>query len=74
MTRAVGTLNHDHSFIWDQGIAQSVWTIIHPLNRRPSVTIVDSGGTVVEGKKQFINDNTIIVTFNATFSGKAYLN
>ena len=74
MSRAASIANHNHSFIWDQGVASSVWTVIHPLNRRPSVTIVDSGNTVVVGKIVYIDVNTIQITFNASFKGKAYLN
>lgn len=74
MSRAIGILNHDHSFIHDQGVALAIWTITHNLNRRPSMTIVDSAGTVVEGNKFYVNNNIVIITFNAPFTGKAYLN
>lgn len=74
MSRAIGVIDHNHSYIHDQGIAQSIWVVPHPLQRRPSVTVVDSGGTVVEGNVHYVDDNTIIITFNASFSGKAYLN
>lgn len=74
MTRAIGVINHNHSYIHDQGIALNVWIITHNLNRKPSITVVDSGGTVVYGEYTYIDNNTIKITFNATFSGKAYLN
>lgn len=74
MSRATGLLNHNHSYVHDQGIAASVWTITHNLGRSPSITIVDSGNTVVYGEKTYVNENIVIVTFNGSFSGKAYLN
>jgi len=74
MSRAAGLLNHNHSYVHTQGIPASVWTITHNLGRKPSITVVDSGNTVVYGARQYVNDNIVIVTFNGTFSGKAYLN
>ena len=74
MSRAIGILNHNHSYVHDQGVPASVWTITHNLNRKPSITIVDSGNTVVYGERTYIDNNIITVTFNGTFSGKAYLN
>lgn len=74
MSRAAGIQNHSHDYIHDQGIASTTWTITHNLNRRPSITIVDSAGTVVQGKRFYVNENIVIVTFNSPFTGKAYLN
>lgn len=74
MSRAAGIPSHDHSYVHEQGLPSSVWTIVHNLNRKPSITVVDSADAVVEGKKEYIDKNTIKITFNATFSGKAYLN
>jgi len=50
------------------------WTITHNLGRYPSVTIVDSGGSVVMGDVGYITNNQLKVTFTSAFSGKAYLN
>lgn len=74
MTRAIGVLNHNHSYTHTQGIPSDTWIITHNLNRKPSITVVDSGGTVVYGARNYIDDNTVVVTFNGSFSGKAYLN
>lgn len=51
-----------------------VWKIFHKLGRMPSVTVVDSAGTVVHGEVEYIDSNTIQVEFTGEFSGKAYLN
>jgi len=56
-----------------QETAREVWTIEHNLGIRPSVTIVDSADRVVYGDVEYIDDNTIQVSFNGEFSGKAYL-
>ena len=74
MPRAAGIPLHDHSYVHSQGVASSVWIINHKLGRKPSITIVDSADSVVEGKKDYIDENTLKITFNAPFKGKAYLN
>ena len=61
------------SYVHNQGSASSTWTINHNLNFYPNVTIQDSGGTIVEGEIAYTTRNTLIATFSASFSGKAYL-
>jgi len=58
----------------DQGFPSSVWTINHNLNKRPSVSLLDSAGTSVFGQVEYIDENNLTVTFNDSFSGVAYLN
>tara|TARA_R100001460_G_scaffold43676_1_gene79998 strand:+ start:1779 stop:2504 length:726 start_codon:yes stop_codon:yes gene_type:complete len=60
--------------VWDQSSTSSVWTITHTLDKKPSVTVVDSADNKVYGKVDYIDNNTLTITFNAVFSGKAYLN
>ena len=64
----------DKFYAYTQLAPASIWEIPHPLNKYPSVTVVDSGGNVVVGEVEYINAHKIILTFNAEFSGKAYLN
>lgn len=59
---------------FNQMIPAGTWSIIHNLGKFPSVTVVDSGGTVVDGNVNYIDDNTIEIEFSFSFSGKAYLN
>ena len=44
------------------------------LAQRPAVTVVDSAGTVVIGEVDYLDDNTVRLTFCAAFSGTAYFN
>lgn len=62
------------TFIHEQDIPSAEWTIHHNLNTYPSVTVVDSAGTVVIGGVQYVNANTVVISFSGAFSGKAYLN
>lgn len=56
-----------------QSVANTSWTVTHALPFEPSVTVVDSAGTEVEGGVQHTSRTTIILTFSGAFSGKAYL-
>lgn len=64
----------DKNEVFIQNTAAAEWNITHSLNKRPSVTVIDSAGTVVEGTTTYISNSEITLTFTAPFSGKAYLN
>lgn len=68
------TIIEDKNYIHDQPIASATWNITHNLNKFPAVTIVDTSGNEVEGEVNHTDNNNIIITFSAAFSGKAYLN
>lgn len=57
-----------------QASPAAAWFITHGLGRRPSVTVVDTAGTVVIGGVAYTSDDTVTVTFSGAFSGAAYLN
>lgn len=69
----IATSLRDH-FVYNQPVASSVWVIDHPLNKRPSVTVVDSAGSVVVGDITYNSDLQLEIRFSGAFSGKAYLN
>lgn len=50
------------------------WVITHNLGRYPSVTVVDSAGTVVVGEVTYDSENQVTITFVGAFSGYALLN
>lgn len=62
------------TYVHDQIMASSQWTIGHNLNKFPTVTIVDSSGNVVVGDIEYFDKNNVVLTFKSEFSGKAYLN
>lgn len=61
------------SYTHIQVVAASTWTINHNLGYYPAVSIVDSGENLVMGDVTYISTNTLSVSFNASFGGKAYL-
>ena len=60
--------------VFEQASASVEWTIEHNLNRYPSVTVVDSAGSVCVGEVLYLDENTVKCLFSAPFSGVAYLN
>lgn len=64
----------DKTFIYTQGVPSTQWIVRHTLNKYPSVTVVDSAGSVVIGEIQYLSTSEIRLSFEHPFSGKAYLN
>ena len=67
-------LGTDKHYTHSQNIPAANWVISHGLNKKPSVTVVDSGNSVVHGEINFIDANNITISFTGAFSGKAHLN
>ena len=64
----------DKNYVHTQSTPAASWTVSHNLGKRPAVVVVDSAEDVVYGDIQYIDDNTITLTFSGAFSGKAYFN
>ena len=62
------------TYVFEQGIAAATWTIVHNLNKYPSVTVIDSAGDQVFANLNYVDENELVLDFGAEFSGKAYLN
>ena len=68
------SIQGDLNFTFTQSSASAQWVIQHDLGKNPSVSVVDSAGSLVVGEVSYINNNNLIITFISAFSGKAYLN
>lgn len=64
----------DAHYAYTQSTPESVWEVTHNLNKKPTVTVVDSADTMVMGEVEYINNNSVRLTFAGAFSGKAYFN
>lgn len=64
----------DKHYTHTQAVPSDTWTITHNLNKRPSITVVDSAGSEVVGDYDYVDDNTVVLTFTGGFAGNAYLN
>lgn len=68
----IATLGQNY-FRYIQGTPASVWHITHPLNRYVATTVVDSGGSMVEGDVAYVSPSELTIEFSAPFAGEAYL-
>lgn len=60
-------------YTYTQTNPSNTWTIIHNLNKKPQVTIVDTAGTQIYGKVTYTSNIQVIIEFNSLVSGEAYL-
>jgi len=65
----------DKNYVHVQNTASAVWTITHNLNKKPSITIIDSAGSIVLAKLVYVNLNTVTIDFDGSAtSGEAIFN
>lgn len=62
------------TFVFEQGVASSVWEIEHNLGKYPSVSIVDTAGNEIIASVKYPDENNVVITMTSEFKGKAYLN
>lgn len=62
------------TFIFNQGVPASTWSVQHNLGKFPSITVIDTANTVVTGEYTYVDTNNVTLKFSAGFAGKAYLN
>ena len=60
-------------FTHTQSSASSSWNITHTLDGFPSITVVDSAGTVVVGTVSYNSTSSVTISFESAFAGNAYL-
>ena len=56
----------------EQQTPTDIWHITHGLGFYPSVFVADSGGNWVVGDVEYVDENSVIIRFNGSFSGDAY--
>ena len=71
----IGDITYTHN----QSSTSNTWVITHNLHRFPSVTVIDSGGTIVQGTVVYNSNKQLTITFFSGSSalatqGKAYMN
>ena len=62
------------TYTYIQSTPSASWAITHNLARFPSVTVVDTTNREVDGDVQYVDNNNVLLTFSAPFSGEAFLN
>jgi|TARA_R110002050_G_scaffold128157_4_gene249379 hypothetical protein len=64
----------DKNFVYTQNVASATWVVTHNLNKFPSVSVVDSANTLVNGQVEYNSINEVTISFRAAFTGKAFFN
>ena len=64
----------DAAYTFIQMSPSATWHITHGLNKKPSVTVIDSAGSLVAGEVVYTDDNSLVVSFSGGFSGEAHCN
>jgi hypothetical protein len=64
----------DANYTHSQNVLSNNWVISHNLGKFPSVTIIENNGDLVFGEINYIDAQTIILSFSHNIAGKAYLN
>lgn len=65
-----GDKTHTHT----QALDSDTWTVDHNLNKRPSISVYDSGNNSVRYEVEFVSLNSVILRFSAPISGTADFN
>ncbi len=64
----------DSYYVHEQNIASEIWNVIHNLQKKPSVSTVDSSGVIVYGYIEHLSVNELRITFKYPFAGLAVCN
>lgn len=64
----------DKNYVHLQGSPSKTWSFEHNLDKKPSVTIIDSSGNMVVGSLVYVDLNNISLTFASPISGEAICN
>lgn len=64
----------DKHYAYEQAQPSDTWEIQHNLRKYPSVSITDTANTEVVGEVQYLDENSLRVTFSAPVAGYAYMN
>lgn len=66
--------NFDKNVVYTQNEPAEIWVIGHNLDKKPSVTVIDSYGDVVICNIDYTSTNAVVLSFSEPTAGTAYLN
>ena len=69
-----GIENEKVTYVHTQAASAAEWYVTHNMNKKPSVTVVDSSDTVIHAQVDYTDLNRLTITLSAPTSGKAYIN
>lgn len=70
----LGASGSDAHYTHTQASATMSWSVTHNLGKKPTVSIVDTNDTEIIGTIQYIDNNSLTITLQQAYAGKAYCN
>lgn len=70
----IQTVTSSANYTHNQSQPLNIWYVQHNLDKYPSVSIIDSAGSMVVGDISYIDTNSLSITLAVGMSGKASLN
>lgn len=70
----VGTVVSDKTYVHDQPIANTQWTVQHDLDKEIKAIVVDSTNKIVRTDIVYVDNNSLLVNFDIAVSGKVFCN
>lgn len=71
----IATFPGDKNYVHPQVSPAAIWTINHGLNKKPSITIIDSAGSQILAKITYVDLNNVEIDFDGSdTSGEAIFN
>lgn len=67
----ISNVSGDKNFVYEQTTPSKVWEYQHPLNKKPSIQVTDSAGTVIMGQITVNDGINVRIEFNIAFWGYA---
>lgn len=61
------------SYTYEKQINTLIWNITHNLGFKPNIIVMDYGSNQVECDIEYVNENSVKLTFSEAVSGYAYL-
>lgn len=68
-----GAVTINSGYHHTQAIDSNIWSIIHNLNKLPTVVTINSENEEVIGSVTFPSLNEVVITFSESITGQAYL-
>jgi hypothetical protein len=69
-----GTGSGDKYYVHTQSTPSTTWSVVHNLNKKPSVCVINGAGNVVLCNITYVDDNNLTINPAGAFSGVAYCN
>ena len=64
----------DKHFAYEWRMSVDKISIEHNLDKRPSVTVIDTAGNELLGDVEYVDENNLTISFSSPVRGIAYLN